>query len=84
MYIDIREVFDGINIGLPLRKVPDARFDMCKVVFENSGNQIITVKQSELELQVDLEPSREVHLELIWGRIYCFTSVCHEASVEHW
>lgn len=84
MYIDIREVFDGINIGLPLRKVPDARIDMCKVVFENSGNQIITVKQSELELQVDLEPSREVHLELIWGRIYCFTSVCHEVLVEHW
>lgn len=83
VFVDISGVFDEANFTIPCEKIPETSLDTCSVTFANEGARIVTVKQSELNVDIDFEPGHKSHFEFICGRNYCFTFHCHGISVDH-
>lgn len=83
LFVDISGVFDEANFTIPCEKIPETSLDTCSVIFANEGARIVTVKQSELNVDIDFEPGHRSRFELICGRNYCFAFHCHGISVDH-
>lgn len=82
LFVDISGVFDEENSTIPCEKIPETSLDTCSVTFANEGARIVTVKQSELNVDIDFEPGHTSHFKLISGRNYCFAFHCHGILVD--